>query len=70
MSNPNENCLEGMSCVQCGSFGPFRIEITAVGIFEDGGMLDTTQIEWGDESWCMCPACGYGGKVYRFKEER
>lgn len=71
MSNPNENCLEGMSCPKCLSFGPFHIEIQTVVLHGDEGILDMPNDKfWDDTSFCACPEpCGYQATVLAFHEE-
>lgn len=66
--NPNVNCLEGMKCPQCDSYGPFTIWIQAEATISDDGIMETREEEWGDDSKCFCPDCLHNGKVKNFKE--
>ena len=68
----NTNCLKGMQCPNedCGSFGPYRIVVTAVAEMWDDGSDDTTGLEYGDASYCQCVMCSYEGSVSDFKEKR
>lgn len=69
MTNPNSNCLEGMQCVNCKSYGPFRIEITTVMIVHDDGVGESvSDTEWNDESFCQCSECDNAGPVSTFRE--
>ena len=68
--NPNENCLEGMRCPECGDFGPFKIFATKSGMVEvsdDGSEDFQGDIEWDDDSACECCGCGHLGTVRKFK---
>lgn len=68
--NPNENCLEGMQCPECGDFGPFKIFATKSGMVEvsDDGTDDLQgDTEWDDDSACECCGCGHLGTVRKFK---
>ena len=67
----NTNCLAGMKCPKCGALEPFDIlAITTVMMFDDGTDPDEPQgdLEWDNESSCMCLACRHTGKVRDFKE--
>ena len=60
MKNPNENCLDGMRCVnaECTDpYGPFDIQCTSVFEVFDDGTEDHEDVEWGDKSWAMCKHC-------------
>ena len=68
-TNPNTNCLEGMACPECGSFGPFKISVTQAGIvlvYDDGTEdIDSDGIDWDDNSRCEC-LCGHVATVGEF----
>ncbi len=67
MVNPNTNCLEGMRCPQCGSYGPFQIEARTVVLVEDDGTeFVGAEIEWDNDSFCACPECEKVGVVADF----
>ncbi|MBE0626417.1 MAG: hypothetical protein IH606_16575 [Burkholderiales bacterium] len=70
MKNPNENCLEGMRCPQCKSFGPFLISADVLlSVSDDGAVLDDfANMEWEDSNDCRCPACDHEGVVSDFRE--
>jgi hypothetical protein len=57
MPNPNGNCLEGMRCPACGSYGPFHIEAECCVTVWDSGTEDYGGCEWGNGSACRC-SCG------------
>jgi len=67
--NPNENVLEGFSCPNCGSFGPFKIlaSMTAwVRVSDDGTDPFSGDTEWDDDAPCECTECGHEDLVARF----
>jgi len=68
----NDNCLAGMQCPQCGSEGPFVMEVTTLVLmsdegndpwWNDGGGVET---QWNNASYCQCRACAYQGTVADF----
>lgn len=65
----NTNCLAGMCCPKCKSLGPFDIVVTAVATVFDSGTDDVTEVEWDDNSACICRECRHDGSVRDFKEE-
>jgi len=65
----NTNCLEGFKC-KCGSEGPFDIEITAWARVSDDGTDDYDQVDWSDDSVCVCVACKKVGRVKDFKQSK
>lgn len=69
MSNPNNNCLAGMSCPNCGSYGPFKIECASWFTVHDDGTDQHSDVSWDDESLCSCKSCDYGGTVEDFKND-
>ncbi|MFA5183578.1 MAG: hypothetical protein WC405_19900 [Syntrophales bacterium] len=66
---PNHNCLEGMMCPECGSYGPFNIVVHCIAAIFDSGVENTWDFGWGDESVCTCAICGHHRQVKDFKEE-
>ena len=69
--NPNTNCLEGMQCPKCASFGPFAIVVTVtseVEMHDDGYDAVCGDSEWGNDSPCRCYNCDYRGEAGDFKE--
>jgi hypothetical protein len=69
MSNPNINCLQGMSCPKCKSFGPFSICGTATFVVTDDGTDEYSSVEWYDTSHCRCLDCNFRGRVGEFREK-
>lgn len=68
-TNPNTNCLEGMRCPNCGSYGPFRIAASIFVIVTDDGTEDEGGgYEWEDTSACICGACDHPGTIALFTE--
>jgi len=66
----NENCLEGMRCPRCGSYGPFRIGVRmTLLVHDDGTEVQSTDVEWDEESFCACTECSMRGIVRDFYEE-
>lgn len=62
MSNiPNDNCLEGMSCPQCGQYERFRITAEATFIVTDDGTDDYNDVNWYSNSLVSCPECEWYG---------
>jgi len=69
MTNPNDNCLEGMKCPKCNSYGPFRIGISTVVIHGDDGIIDSpNDNHWDNTSFCGCCDCNYTATVLQFCE--
>lgn len=70
MKNPNENCLEGMRCPRCESYGPFLISADVLlSVSDDGAALDDfASLEWDAGNYCRCPACDRVGVVSDFRE--
>jgi len=66
----NNNCLEGMRCPKCKSHQPFRIAVTATSLVFDDGTDAFDDVDWDDESWCMCAECKYQGHVKDFKQKK
>lgn len=64
--NPNVNCLAGMKCPRCGSFGPFRIATMAETLMGDNGTEDEHGAEFDDHSFCGCTDCAFEGQVRDF----
>jgi hypothetical protein len=73
IDNPNENCLDGMACPKCGSYGPFKIMATQSGMVtvSDDGTDDDMDggVEWEDGSRCECIDCGHEATVGAFSGE-
>ncbi|APZ42524.1 hypothetical protein [Acidihalobacter ferrooxydans] len=70
MENPNKNCLEGMQCPECQSFGPFDIAADVMCHVYDEGSQAFGDHEWTDESFCECPKCKYSSTVAEFSGEQ
>jgi hypothetical protein len=64
----NTNVLQGMRCPECGSLGPFRIEIITTALVFDSGVEDMGDNEWDNESACECIECGYDGIVRDYRD--
>lgn len=67
MTTKNENCLAGMKCPVCGSYGPFRIEATTLATVHDNGVDETVDFEWSSDSYCECGECEYSCIVEDFR---
>jgi len=66
--NPNNNCLENMRCPKCGSYGPFEIAGRSTFVVYDDGTDGHGDIEWDDDSYCICIECYHEGKKRDFIE--
>lgn len=64
---PNENCLEGLSCPQCGSDGPFVIRAFCDVLVDDEGTEDTLNFDWDDSSAATCKACYFDGHLRDYR---
>ena len=69
MTSPNINCLEGMRCPSCKSYGPFLFTVSATCLVSDDGTDDFYDVEWDDHAWAGCKQCEYQGTVSDFYEE-
>jgi hypothetical protein len=70
--HPNTNVLEGFRCPNpdCGSYGPFKIEVKQyVVVHDDGTDLPEGDTEWDDENYCQCCECDHEATVKAFNEE-
>ena len=65
---PNNNCLEGMKCSNCGYEDNFLIRGTATFDVYDSGSSEFTELEWERDSFCKCRSCNYHGLVREFME--
>ena len=64
----NTNCLAGIKCPQCGYEDKFRIECHVVMTVTDEGTEDIAgDVEWQDESWCVCANCERQGELRSFR---
>jgi len=64
---PNENCLNGMKCPECGSEAPFRIAASSWFKVFDDGTDSHEDVEWDEDSCCECWDCHFSGKVADFR---
>jgi hypothetical protein len=68
--NPNTNCLEGMRCPSCGSYGPFQMEANIVVLVSDEGTQDAGgDYEWDLDHSCKCEECSHAATIGDFTEE-
>lgn len=67
---PNENCLEGLACPDCGSVGPFDIHARCIVRMGDQGSEYAIDFDWEDHDHAGCPNCGYGGPVCSYRLDR
>lgn len=71
-TNPNVNCLQGMKCPDCGSFGPFKILVTSVAfciVADDGFEFVGGDTDWDGNADCSCTQCPKSGTVAGFRVE-
>lgn len=66
----NTNCLAGLQCPNCGSFGPYQIAAKCFAEVTDDGVQDTADFEWEGNSWCRCVVCSFQKKVKDFEPKR
>ena len=69
---PNDNCLEGVQCPQCGNEDRFMISANVVAEVTDEGAevaspLYGNGFEWDDSSMTRCPECDRGGPLKDFR---
>ena len=64
---PNTNLLKNMRCPNCGSEGPFRIRAEATLLVYDDCYEDHGDLEWNNESYCVCVICSSFGTVQDLK---
>jgi len=59
--NPNENCLAGKRCQNCGSYGPFEIVVLTKCVLFDSGTNDSNDgsVEFDEGSPAKCCLCNY-----------
>ena len=65
----NENCLAGMSCPECKSEGPFKIQITAYVTVHDDGTDDVEDVAWENSSECRGLSCSYRATIEDFTDK-
>lgn len=66
---PNENCLEGVACPNCGQEHRFHIAAMVMVEVTDNGTEDMGgAYEWDDSNTCQCadPNCDYTGSLREF----
>ena len=63
----NTNCLEHIACPQCGNDSALKIAVTALAHVTDDGAETFGDLEWDDQSFAACPACGREGKLGEFR---
>lgn len=56
----NNNCLANVACPNCGSRGPFRVEVKTVVTMHDNGTEDHGDTE-STGGYTQCLACGSEG---------
>lgn len=57
MTRPNENCLAGVQCPDCGWTASFTIAATAWFAVTDSGTDTYTDVEWDSRSLVECDGC-------------
>jgi hypothetical protein len=65
----NSNCLSGLHCPNCESFGPYHIDGTATFEVFDDGTSEFTNVEWDEDSPARC-TCGFRGTLKDFQEKK
>ena len=66
----NTNCLEGVRCPECGSEGPFIVEVRQqVRMYDEGTEEVEGDIHWDDGAYMRCEACDFDGTAVDFSKE-
>ncbi len=65
----NKNCLVGLRCPECKSYGPFRIACKVIAEVYDDGLEHTEGGDWDDGDYCQCMECKQEKLVSDFQEE-
>ena len=63
----NTNCLEHTACPQCGNDSALKIAVKTLAHVTDDGAETFGDLEWDDQSFAACPACGREGKLGEFR---
>lgn len=63
----NTNCLKGIRCPKCGQTDKFEIAIRAMAIVTDDGAEVHGDMEWDDDSTCICVECDHHTPLFYFK---
>jgi hypothetical protein len=66
LKNPNTNCLAGLACPKCGSFGPFSIDCQAYFDVHDDGTDNARDVRWDKNSTTVCQTCDFTAKNVMF----
>jgi hypothetical protein len=65
----NTNCLEGLQCPKCKSYGPFDIEVVSTARIHDDGVEEYTGADFDEGSVCVCVNCKFVGGVTDLRVE-
>lgn len=63
----NTNYLKGMKCPDCTSEGPFSVQYSTWVLTYDDGIKNNHDLDYTDDSSCICPNCDYEGPIHTFK---
>ena len=68
--SPNVNCLEGKRCPECGSYGPFEVQVSMRVLLRDSGTDDAEDGStwYDDDAPTKCDSCQREGKFGDFAE--
>lgn len=70
MENPNNNCLQGVKCPKCGSFGDFKTVVSSTMRVSDDGTEELGgDTEFETDAWTQCCECQHQGVWWDFQEE-
>lgn len=67
MTMPNDNCLAGIRCPQCGNEDRFFIDAHVMCEVTDDGAEACGDTEWHGDSFCRCPVCDRHGPLKGFE---
>ena len=70
-ANPNNNCLDGKRCPNCGSWGPFELVVSMRVLLYDNGAEDAENgsIEYDGRAPAVCNSCGYQDVFAKFDDK-
>jgi hypothetical protein len=69
-TDPNDNCLEGKRCPNCGSYGPFELVVSLRVLLYDSRTDDAEDgsVDYDDDAPTRCIDCQFEGTFGDFDE--
>lgn len=63
----NANALKDLACPDCGSRGPFCIDMgSGITVHDAGATVSAEDLYWDFNSYCRCEECDSDGEVKHF----